>query len=440
MSQTGPFIRTLGRLRDTFWRRRVIIWWLRALWMALLVPTVVMMGYLWWDWNISWHIWLSVMLLVGVISFVWSMRPISIQKMTHRLDNLLAMRAKLITAYEVSRGIAPESLNDNPVAEQLVHDSVVAAADLRRRVKLLGHKFWFEVQALVAVAALLAALLLFDSLQPNIPQVPPIDLPLSGQEPSAEQVVPPELPQPQNPQQQPIDDSQIRNILQILADALRDQAITRAVAEAIDRDDISGAASELRRLADRLDDLSRAAHQELGHSLQEAADNIGDTAPAITDPLRRGQQALDINNMPGAGQSLEDLAEAIENLTENPPESGQSESQSEEQPPQPEDPQEASQQEGGGGEESQAGAGSPPPDEEEERLPIDGKPLELGNEDESEERVQQLAELGADANEDSKAKPGFARQPLNAAGDELGPDPLTYPWEKRDIIRQYFTP
>jgi hypothetical protein len=189
-----------------------------------------------------------------------------------------------------------------------------------------------------------------------------------------------------------------------------------------------------------LDGLSTEAHQKLGDSLQQAADNIGDAAPTITDPLRRGKQALDINNMPGASQSLEDLAEAIENLTENPPESSQPESQSEEPPPQPEEPQEASQQEGGAGGESQAGGGSPPLDEEEERLPVDGKPLELEAEEEDEERIQQLSELEAEASEDSEAKRGFARQPLNATGDELGPDPLTYPWDKRDIIRQYFTP
>jgi hypothetical protein len=33
----------------------------------------------------------------------------------------------------------------------------------------------------------------------------------------------------------------------------------------------------------------------------------------------------------------------------------------------------------------------------------------------------------------------FARQSANSAGD-LGPDPLAYPWEKRDVIRRYFTP
>ena len=64
--------------------------------------------------------------------------------------------------------------------------------------------------------------------------------------------------QPQVTQELPqeLTDSQLRNILQILADALRDQAVTHSIAEAIDRNDLEEAAEELRRLADRLDDLS----------------------------------------------------------------------------------------------------------------------------------------------------------------------------------------
>lgn len=443
---TLPFLRTLHRLRGAFWRRRVIYWWVRALWVALLVPTVVMGGYLLWGWQVHWLVWLSLMLLVGVASFLWAMRPIPLEKMARRLDDLLGMRAQLVTALEVSQDTAnpanrPEN---NPVTEQLVQDTVNVTVVMRRQVNTFGRSFWLEMQALIAVAALLGAMLLFDTLRPNIPQAPPADLPSAGQEPTADQVIPPDPNlQQQSPQQQELSDSQLRNILKILADALRDQAVTRAVAEAIDRDDLGGAADELRRLADRLEELSSNAHQELGNSLQEAADKIGGDAPDITDPLQRGKQALDINNMPGASRALDDLAEVLDNLNENSPQSSEAEAGNESEDAgesQEGEPQEAAQEEGGGGGgEGDGGSSNQPLDEEEERLPIDGQPLELESE-EMEQRVLQASELDAEAGEETTEASPFTRQPLNAAGDELGPDPLTYPWEKRDVIRQYFSP
>lgn len=442
---TLPFLRTLHRLRGAFWRRRVIYWWVRALWVALLVPTVVMGGYLLWGWQVHWLVWLSLMLLVGVASFLWAMRPIPLEKMARRLDDLLGMRAQLVTALEVSQDTAnpanrPEN---NPVTEQLVQDTVNVTVVMRRQVNTFGRSFWLEMQALIAVAALLGAMLLFDTLRPNIPQAPPADLPSAGQEPTADQVIPPDPNlQQQSPQQQELSDSQLRNILKILADALRDQAVTRAVAEAIDRDDLGGAADELRRLADRLEELSSNAHQELGNSLQEAADKIGGDAPDITDPLQRGKQALDINNMPGASRALDDLAEVLDNLNENSPQSSEAEAGNESEDAgesQEGEPQEAAQEEGGGGGEGDGGSSNQPLDEEEERLPIDGQPLELESE-ETEQRVLQASELDAEAGEETTEASPFTRQPLNAAGDELGPDPLTYPWEKRDVIRQYFSP
>ena len=96
-------LETLRRLRIAFWRRRVVYWLIRALWIALLVPTIVMAGYTFWGWQISWNTWIFLMVLVGVLSLLWSLRPINLKRMTRRLDNLLGMRAQLITAFEVSQ-------------------------------------------------------------------------------------------------------------------------------------------------------------------------------------------------------------------------------------------------------------------------------------------------------------------------------------------------
>jgi hypothetical protein len=361
------------------------------------------------------------------------------------------MRAQLITAFEVSRAASDQAgaYANNPVIGQLVQDSVNVTINLRRQVKVFSRSFWLEIHALIAVAAILGAMLLFDAVRPEIPSAPPVGLPQAGQEPSADAVLPPDptLQQPPLPPQQVPSQAQLRDILQILADALRDQAITFAIAQAIDRDELDRAAEELRRLADQLDELSVQARTELGDSLQEAADNIGRDAPNVTEPLQSGAEALDIKNLSGASRALEDLAQVLEELDEAVSESEPSEDGSEsnesgeaEAADSSEAPAEA-EEEGGAGEGTGEGGDSDQgPGEAEDRLPIDGQPLELESDLESDNRVLQPAELDAETGEERTLDSPFTRQPLNAAGEDLGPDPLTYPWEKREIIRRYFTP
>jgi len=440
-----PVLRTLHRLRTAFWQRRVVYWLIRALWMALLVPTIVMGGYIFRGWEIAWNRWTILMVLVGVLLLIWSLRPINLKKMTRRLDNLLGMRAQLITAFEVSEAsqeVADQP--DNPVIDRLVQDSVNVTVEMRRQVNIIGQGFWLEITALIAVVAILGALFLFDALRPNIPNAPIIDLPTAGQEPQAEEVIPPDPNlQPQVAQQLPqeLTESQLRNILQILADALRDQAVTHSIAEAIDRNDLAQAAEDLRRLADRLDDLSSEAHQELGNSLQEASDNIGQDAPTITEPLDRGKRALDINNLTGASQALDDLAEVLENLDDPKPETDKAETNNEPSDTPQDQPQPATEEQGSGDSKGQQGSPQPPQENPEERLPIDGQPLELEDKPKDQQTVVQAAkELDAQPGDKQASENPFTRQPLSATGDDLGPDPLTYPWEKRDVVRHYFTP
>lgn len=440
-----PLIRTLSRLQGAFWRRRLLHGVVRALWLALLVPTITMIGYLWWGWQIRWDIWVSVMVFVGFLTLVWSLRPLSLKNMVRRLDKLLRLRSQLITAFEASQ-YQPQA--ENPIVGQLLQNTVDLSVKLRRQINLVDRTFWLEMHTLVGIAAVLGALLIFDALTPRIPGAAVIDLPALGQEPEADDVVPPD-PELQPPpslqdQLQQLSQAQLQAALEALAEALRDQAVTRAAAEALDRGDVGEAAQELRRLADQLGELSEDAQQGLGESLQEAADNIGEEVPGLTQPLQSGSTALATDNLPGAGQALEDLAETLEMIDEVMQEG------------QPESEGEAGSGEGdpegeGGGNASGEGAGEGAGDgpggegddalgEEEERLPIDGQPLEIESDEELDDRVLQPAELDAEAGDQRTSDSPFARQALNATGDDLGPDPLTYPWEKREIIRQYFTP
>lgn len=450
-STQAPLVRALDRLRYTFWQRRILHWSVRAVWLALLIPTIVMIGYLWWGWRVPWQVWLPLMLLVGFVSMLWSARPINLQRMTHRLDRLMGMRSQLVTALEVSSSTNAPAYTENPVSEQLVQDAVSATVNLRQKIKFLGRGFWLEFNMLIGIAFVLGALLVLDLLSPRLPAASLLDLPPIGIEPDAEEVIPPDpvLNPPLPDQLQSLSQQQIQAALQALADALRDQAASRAISEAIDRGDLGGAAEEMRRLADRLGELSDQAQQELGQSLQEAAENIGGEAPPFTDPLQSGNEALQTGNLPGATQALEDLADLLDTIEEShSPDEAQSESESQSEQPadsgsEPGDSGQGDQQGGGdgAGEGDQGGEGDQPLGEEEKRLPIDGDPLELDSDLDLKDRVLQPSELDAQTDDDRRTSDSpFARQPLNASSDDLGPDPLSYPWDKRDIIRQYFTP
>lgn len=460
-ASTPPLLRSLRRLRGAFWRRRVVLWLIRAAWLALLVPIAFMAGYLWLGWQVRWQDWLIPMVLIGLLSFLWSMRPIRLNKMTERLDRRLGLRARLITAYEVGDTPGKAGQADNLVVQRLLQESVNILIGLRRHVHSFSRSFWVEMQALIAVAALLAALLMLDALSPRLPNATPVELPPSWEEPRADAVLPPDaelFPPPFQPEpqvQQPLSQEQLEQSLEALADAMRDQAVTRSIAEALDRGDLGEAAAGLRRLADQLGELSEQARGELGQSLQEAAESVGGNAPDLTEPLQSGSSALSQDNLRAAQQALEQLAEAIESLQEAPQESAQappesggqpqenSESQSGESQEAPAEENEGDQPPEGGGSGAGAGAegeGSDQAASEEERLAVEGQPLELESDEEQEERVLQPAELSAEAGDERTQDSPFARQPANRNPGDLGPDPLAYPWEKRDVIRRYFTP
>ncbi|MCK6626346.1 MAG: hypothetical protein L6R45_14365 [Anaerolineae bacterium] len=464
MSQPSPppLLRSLQRLRGAFWRRRAALWLVRAVWLALLVPTLFMAGYLWLGWQPVWYYWLSPMLLVGFLALLWALRPIWLKKMAGRLDRRLGLRARLITAFEVGQAAQRTNQADNLVAQRLLQESVNILIDLRRHIRTLGRGFWLELQALIAVAALLAALLMLDALTPQLPNATVVELPASWQEPKAEAVLPPDaelFPPPfaQEPQiQQIMSQEQTQQALEALADALRDQAVTRSIAEALDRGDLSGAAEGLRRLADQLGELSEQARGELGQAMQEAAESMGENAPGLTGPLQSGSNALEQNDVRAAQQALEALAEAIESAQDAPQESAQAQPEGSGQPqensgePQPGEGQEETQEgqnpadqpqegQGSGAGSGEEGEGGDQPTSEEERLGVEGQPLELESDPASEERVLQPAELDAEAGDETAEDSPFARQTTHTNGD-LGPDPLAYPWQKRDVIRRYFTP
>jgi hypothetical protein len=241
--------------------------------------------------------------------------------------------------------------------------------------------------------------------------------------------------------------AQVQAALEALADALRDQAVTRGAAEAIDRGDLGTAAQELRRVADQLEELSENARQDLSEAMASAAEAMGGDVPGFSEPLRQGSQELSRDNLPQAGQALEELAETLDRLedgaadqegTTGPTTGDQQSADSAAESDEGNGTEQGSGDGAGAGEDGEGDQGTG--EDLEERLPIDGEPLELESDSELEDRVLQPAELDAESDGRRTTDSPFARQPLNATGEDLGADPLTYPWEKREVVRKYFTP
>ena len=144
-------------------------------------------------------------------------------------------------------------------------------------------------------------------------------------------------------------------------------------------------------------------------------------------------------------EALDSLGQAPQETAQSPPEEGgetgdSGQSQADQPPPEPADAQEQP----GEGEQPGAGDGAGEGDganqpTEEERLAVEGQPLELESDPTLEERVLQPAELDAKAGQELTEDSPFARESGNPATD-LGPDKLTYPWARRELIRRYFTP
>jgi hypothetical protein len=429
-----------------------------------------MAGHLALAWELDWRSWGLAAALVGSFVLLWSLRPIGLNRMVQSLDDGLGLRARLRTSHEVDQPLGGPAFDDNPVVSRLLREAVAITIDVRRRIRLLDFSFWLELQTLIGILALLIGMFMLDTLFLDAPQSELIGLPAAWQEPTPDKVVPPDprlLPPPAAAlAQMPVADAQrLQEGLEALADALRDQAITRGVAEALDRGELSSAAEGLRRLADQLGELSPDAREGLGEALDEAAENMPAGSAGLREALQAGGESLAQDDLGAAAQALEELAEALESLDEGPLEAAQTPTGSQgdggeagdggqddgssDQGTEASDAQASEQGETPGSEGEGQGAGSgageadgPESEQisEEERLAVEGQPLELDSDAAAEDRLVQPAEPGAESDTDRIDNTPFARESPGASMGDLGPDPLAYPWEKRDVIRRYFTP
>jgi hypothetical protein len=226
-----------------------------------------------------------------------------------------------------------------------------------------------------------------------------------------------------------------------LAEALRDLSVTRPAAEALDQGDTGGAAQSLREVADQADQLSQDTRNELSGALQEAAEEIGPQNPDLSTELRDNASQLQ-QEPQQAAQALDDLASSVEQLGSGDQQTTQEQVAQQDQQQEQQGQQWGEQPQGIAG---MAGNDSPPSQQRErptpsERLNVEGVPLELESGDQAntpaEGSEQQMPEVEAGSGR-------FERSGESATDDtriQTGDDPLRIPADLRDVVQEYFSP
>ncbi|WP_298819754.1 hypothetical protein [Chloroflexus sp.] len=203
-------------------------------------------------------------------------------------------------------------------------------------------------------------------------------------------------------------------VLSALADALRDQSLTRPVAEALDQGDIAGAAEMLRELADQMGEVSPEAREAIADALRDAARQIDPARPDLADQMRATADALQFGDAIASAAGVEALADALERQPSAPIAGG-----------------------------SGGGAGNAPGSQRREQsfnpLGIEGRPLELAT-----RGTGQLPAPGTASDVTGSTQSGGLS--MRSSGVSLsGPvqaadDPLRVPMDVRDVVRDYFSP
>ncbi len=401
----------LARLASDRWARNGVRLLLRGLWLGLALACCLLGAALLFDLPLRWE-WLVALILTSLAgaALLLLRPPLKPMVVARRLDRRFNLHEQLATALE----IAP-----NPVGVA-AHLRAQADQNIAQIVRFVEHHRsfpWSELALTVTLGLGLGGMLLLTDIAPPLPlgasqPLPPLVLP---PDPASQ---PPPDPFTEEPVTGPgsapgmVDPA----VAQALADALRDQSLTRPAAEALDRGDLGAAASQLRELADQAGQIGQAARNDLGNSLRRAANRLDASNPDLANQLRQQADGLQSGRDDQAAQALEQLADMIEDLGQaSQVESGQA---------------------GGAGDSALPG---------EQRthtaqpLGVDGVPLELETEGDGSLPTQAGADAPVESGETGgtlvQGDPQLSTDPVQA-----GDDPLRIPVDLRDVVQDYFSP
>ncbi len=321
-----------------------------------------------------------------------------------RLDRRFGLREQLTTATE---------LDEAPIG--VAHYLQQQAEETLRRVEAYVRRnrrsFWPDALLLSGLLIALAGLLVMAE-RPMPPVGEAEALPFLNPPDPVAQEQPAETPAMAERSPVATPDP---SVLTALADALRDQSISRPAAEALDRGDVAGAANELRELADQMGEVSSTTRRQLAEQLREAARAIDQARPDLADQLRATADALQFGDATAGAVGIEALADALERQPGAPVASGSS----------------------SGG----AGNGTASQRREQSFTPqgIEGTPLPLETSGTGQVAAEATA-AGSEASNQSGNGVIRARGATTGGIVQTADDPLQIPMDVRDVVRNYFSP
>jgi hypothetical protein len=429
-------IRRLERLADDRWMRLVLRRMLSAVTAAALAWCVGLLGHAFAWWPVSYPIYGAVALgclLIGAATLIQRRPPPG--RIARLLDQRFGLQEQLSTALEVGRRPWPGALD-----RLLLDRSLATAGAVRRDIARRAPPPWPGLAASFGMLLLALGLTImqFASGPGRLGATDPLGAPLTPAEetspfdqeapdqPLDDQVPPPEGfgdeaagAEPSGGDAPPGDAPADPRVAAALAEALRQQGVTRPAAEALDAGDPGSAAQQLRDLADRAGELSDASRLELSQALRDARRDIAPVDPARAEEVRRSADQIEAGG-PSAAEGLERLADMLDALGTAQDGAGAP----------------------GAGAAPGTGAGNggaTPGDQRPappERLGVPGKPLELEAGD---------GTLPADGAVDPGDAAETSAPGITAGGQvgdliDAGADPLRVPLEERDVVQEYFRP
>jgi len=401
---------------------------LRATALALILVCLALGVHLFTGHSLRWTLVGAAALACIALGAALVLRPrLPAVEVARRLDRRFQLHEQLTTALEVG----PQA---EGAGAYLYDQARRTLAHIRRQIAARQRFPWSELALVISLTVLLAGLAALASIEADPLAMPVEPLPTLSRPPDPAERFPEEPYQPppgaqaaDGPGEAPVLAPGPGNAaaLAALADALRDQSLTRPVAEALDQGDAAGAARQLRDLAGQAGQMSAGARGDLSQALREAAGQLAPTSPGLADQVEQIADDLDAGGSQAAG-ALERLAELVEQAGAGTQQAGQF-------------PAEQTGQPGanGGG----AGQGSLPGAQRErgQRLGVDGVPLELAGAGPGDAPAPGAADRSTGAGGPAGVG-GFARGSPSSERIAVEADPLRIPGDLRDVVQDYFSP
>jgi HPt (histidine-containing phosphotransfer) domain-containing protein len=407
---------------------------LRAAWVAgAWALTCAVIGH-WQAWAIAFDDWLVLGLVAfPVLLIVFALWPVSLPGLVQRLDATLGAHDQLSAAREVA-----ERGPQNYIEARLLTDAESLLTQARLpRVALP----WRDVElGLVVIALGFALRLNLAPLGATLPAADYVPLPALGQEPTVSLPgLPPELnlgqsapfTSPEEAQANPfdIDPATAQEALDALAQALSQSAATQPAASQIAQGNAQQAAADVRQLAESAQSLDPDTRAQLANQLEQSADQLQSSAPQVAEQLQ--QIANDLRNPdPARAQdALAALARLVEDLNGKRNSNAQAGGVEG-------DTNEGNQTPGVGssstaGREVETGAAS-------DRIESEGEIVRLPQE----EAVSEAGILQGPSYDPQATASGTTLGSAQGEGSGAGgsaADPLSYPWQWRNVVQGYFS-